>query len=558
MPEKALDEYGRLEYTDAHDDHFGTGNHHNVHLKTLLLHIAKNLDTMFDNGNAGKRVEFKKEGRGAELWSVFRNRTFKELTGFDYRCINKYKTEITKNNGYLLPAGYEKKRGRPKLQLQLMDPGLEQWLKEQARQANKGGFLTAKRLIDKYQRTETATMQGPVQPGQQRPQFKVSEKVFRRALHALHFRYTVRRYKRLEARESARILAHLDRVLKWFKENTHYVWSDIAGKAVWKFIPPVGFMDESYMQAGEYRSRSWTNIDTRTREQLKKSCRLVLLHTIFSHRNDKLPCKYWSAEWKKAHSNYDYFGRCNSDTMRDYFQKIFAALLPANPVGDEQPNVVFCDNASMHKRIRDELRGTPEEIIDWITDNNDEIDQALQDTIEAMHASAPGHSPERKDLLNALQNGGVEIFELNVLAKDYNTRIMWLPPYYSELNPIELLWCEIKRYYRDCTDTNQSWEVRMKEAVDSITPAFIESCFDRSIRWALRKYNERFPPAPADAPPAPALAPAPAAAEELDLGDEEEADEGDEALFDELFQEEMHEQLEVEEAEAADEEMYDV
>ena len=553
MPEKGLDAQGRLEYTDAHADHFGSGNHHTVHLKTLLLHIATNLDTMFDHGREGKRLEFKKEGRGSELWSEFRNRVFKDLTGFNYRLVHDYRDEIKKNNGCLLPPGFHKKRGRPQLQLQLMDPSLGQWLADQARQASKGGFLTAKQLIKDYKKTAPATKQGPVQPGQQRPQFKISEKVFRRALHALHFRYTVRRYKRREARESPRILAHLDRVLKWFKEHTHYVWSDIAGKWVWKFTSPVGFMDESYMQAGEYRSRSWTNLDNRTREQLKKSCRLVLLHTIFSHRNDKLPCKYWSSEWKKEHPNYDYFGRCNAETMKDYFQKIFMAFDP-HPEGVTQPNIVFCDNASMHKRIRNELRGAPEDIIDWVTDNHDEIDQGLQNTIEAMHASAPGHSPARKDLLKTLSDGGVDLFELSVMAKVFNSRIMWLPPYYSELNPIELLWCEIKRYYRDCTDTTKTWEDRMAQAVGSITPAFIESCFDRSIRWALRKHDERFPP---DAPPAPAPAAAPAA-EELDLGDEEEADASEEELFDELFQEEMNEHFELDEAEAADEEMYDV
>ena len=38
----------------------------------------------------------------------------------------------------------------------------------------------------------------------------------------------------------------------------------------------------------------------------------------------------------------------------------------------------------------------------------------------------------------------------------------------------------------------------MKQAVDSITPAFVESCFDRCIRWARRKYSERIAPLPAE------------------------------------------------------------
>ena len=38
----------------------------------------------------------------------------------------------------------------------------------------------------------------------------------------------------------------------------------------------------------------------------------------------------------------------------------------------------------------------------------------------------------------------------------------------------------------------------MRQAVDSITPAFVDSCFDRCIRWARRKYSERIAPLPAE------------------------------------------------------------
>ena len=41
----------------------------------------------------------------------------------------------------------------------------------------------------------------------------------------------------------------------------------------------------------------------------------------------------------------------------------------------------------------------------------------------------------------------------------------------------------------------------MREAVESITPQFVESCFDRCIRWARRKYSERIAPLPAEPAP---------------------------------------------------------
>ena len=535
MPGKAITADGRLEYTDVHADHFGHGLHHTVHIKTLLLHVANGLDTLFDKGNK-KRVQFNDQ---AENWSDFRNRIYQELTGFDYRRVNDYKNEIKEHQGYLLPPEYHKKRGPEKIKLEVENPGLEKWLEDEARKANKGRYLTVQKLLHAYK--QDLPLLGPVRPNQQQQQLQriISEKVFRRALHALNFRYTERRFKRLEARESPRILADLDRVLKWWKANTHRVWSDIAGKHVWKFIRWVSFMDESYMRAGEYRSRSWTNANTRTRSIMNKDSRLVLLHSIFSHRNDKLPCKYWCAEWKKKRQagfpGGQYFGKCDAAVMTEYFKEIFLAF-GAHPDGVDQKeeNIVWCDNASMHKRIREEMR-TAEDIIDWVSEEPT-IDESVQNVIEALVQSAPGPLPERANLLKALRDNGIETFELAATAKVYNARVMYLPAYYSELNPIELVWCEIKRYYRDDTNPEDPWEVRLQAACDSITPSFIECCFDRSIRWALRKYDERFPAAEAAEPPAAPPAPA---EDELDLGDEPEEDPEDEELFEELWQAEM-------------------
>ena len=43
----------------------------------------------------------------------------------------------------------------------------------------------------------------------------------------------------------------------------------------------------------------------------------------------------------------------------------------------------------------------------------------------------------------------------------------------------------------------------MRLAVASITPQFIESCFDRAIKWARKKYVERIGPLEGGEPPLP-------------------------------------------------------
>ena len=138
------------------------------------------------------------------------------------------------------------------------------------------------------------------------------------------------------------------------------------------------------MQEGEYKSFSWTNANTRLRDCLKRSRRLTLLHTIYSDKpnNQRLPMgkTVWCSEWKKRHAGYDYYGKCNGDVMLDYIEKVCMAFGPAR-AGDDEPNIIILDNAKMHKKIRAELRGEPEDIIDWVTNNNDiapDLHQAVE------------------------------------------------------------------------------------------------------------------------------------------------------------------------------------
>lgn len=44
--------------------------------------------------------------------------------------------------------------------------------------------------------------------------------------------------------------------------------------------------------------------------------------------------------------------------------------------------------------------------------------------------------------------------KLELLAKNYNARIIWCPKYHCELNPIEGFWCYLKSYVRRNNDQN--------------------------------------------------------------------------------------------------------
>ena len=476
------DEDGTLEYGHAHGDIFGRGVHIDVYTKALLKHIAHNFDEMF---NQSKRLVWtppNANGTG-EQWFAFRNRTFKQLTGFEYARVTEINQELEGNNQRLQPP---KDRGPKPRDLVKEYPSLPGWFEDKAREANKGSYLTVPILMEAFKKEYA--LAGPTIDGRA-IENKVSKVAMTAALHACVFSYGPRKLKRNTARASAKVLAELDKVLIYYVENTHLIWSDISGKWIFAFIEPHGVTDESYKQSSDYRIDSWHNENTSTRDQLGKNQRLTLLHSIFSGCSVTMQCEYWGTLWKKKHGNVpsDFFGKCNGNTIEAYYEKVFKAFPPK--VEGRPPNVLLADNARMHKRLRTELRGSAEDVLDWVTDS----DEVPDDTTKALYALAEKSTtwPTRAELVRILHADGVCIYETEKLARDNGARILWLPPYYSELSPVELYWCEVKRYYDSKTNTDLPWEERMRLAVESIQPAFVEGCWDRCIRWARQKYSER-------------------------------------------------------------------
>ena len=163
--------------------------YHDPHLKCLLKQIAYNLDQLFENSN---RIEWKPkqpDGRG-EYWSVFRDRLYHDLTGFSYTRVKEINKELKDNDNRLQPA---KDRGPPPRDLHNEVPGLRAWFEEQAEKANKGGYLTVKKL------QATFRIEYPLHAQNYQP---VGREVMRNALLNAEFQYGGRTLKRLEAERS--------------------------------------------------------------------------------------------------------------------------------------------------------------------------------------------------------------------------------------------------------------------------------------------------------------------------------------------------------------------
>ena len=532
---------GYLFYSDDHLELFGPGWEHTVYTKAMLIHFEKGLRKFWTNDDGSYKVRVQRPSEG-KFEDFFREH-FKEITGFQATQAQSFASQVknVEPKGCLKPRG---NKGPEKKKLEEKYKELPNWMEEQVKMASHGSYLTIQRLMEKFKKDFIDTCDGAAGVGP--AEAMVGKETFRRALHDMNFEYAKRRVKRLEARESEPVLKQLDEMLEFIVDNHLYGPSKYQpGKMVYSYQPNIraGAGDESFQNSGEYRDDSWINEKYKMKNFLKRNARLVMAHSIFSGKNKTDDNEWivepaiWSTEWKKKREGFKFWGKTNAENLETIYGEAAFALANGAPEGSR--NILFLDNCSAHKRIRDELRGTNEDIIDWINSSN-EVDTETRQVVLALTTSAAqkGMEVKKQELYQALTSKGIPIHALAALAKKYNgVEIKYLPPYYSELNPIELLWAEVKRVYRDKTNPEDPWEKRMKEAWASITPVFIESCFDRSIRWALKKHKERHDAKKKAAAPA---------AEPAAPDAEDEAEAADDHEFDELLAEEAIADLEVE------------
>ena len=93
-------------------------------------------------------------------------------------------------------------------------------------------------------------------------------------------------------------------------------------------------------------------------------------------------------------------------------------------------------------------------------------------------------------MLKAYIRANIDDFtELALHLRQNGRTLRYLPKYYPECNPIELVWAYIKQEYKK-TDSKLPWRQRLDLAHEGVTEDQIEKCFDKSIRYCLDRLME--------------------------------------------------------------------
>nr|XP_042912462.1 uncharacterized protein LOC122272631 [Parasteatoda tepidariorum] len=187
------------------------------------------------------------------------------------------------------------------------------------------------------------------------------------------------------------------------------------------------YLDETWLDSNLYFNKCWT--DEKVGIIIKDSAgyRLIVVHA--GSESGFIPNA--GLIFRAGSASGDYHGQMNFENFEKW---IIERLLPNIP-----PNsVIVMDNAAYHTKVLNPVptkSSTKDKMCVWL---------------------------EKKQIIHNKKMRKVELFELitanaptekqyciDELLKEQGHDVLRLPPYHCDLNPIELIWADIKRYVRE-------------------------------------------------------------------------------------------------------------
>jgi transposase len=168
----------------------------------------------------------------------------------------------------------------------------------------------------------------------------------------------------------------------------------------------------------------------------------------------------------------DYHDEMNSEKFEAWFTKILS-LIPQN-------SVVVLDNAPYHSRVLEK----------WPTSawRKEQIKEFLE--IKQIPFENNLLKCELLDLAS-LHKPVQPLYTVEELAAAHNVKILRTPPYHCELNPIEMIWAQVKGYVAANNKTFKLEDVRLllEKGIQNVTPERWEKCVQHVIKEEDKMWN---------------------------------------------------------------------
>ncbi|KAF6201575.1 hypothetical protein GE061_003967 [Apolygus lucorum] len=182
------------------------------------------------------------------------------------------------------------------------------------------------------------------------------------------------------------------------------------------------YLDETYVQASHGVSTCWqSNEELGALQQIGKGDRLIIVHG----GGEKGFVPNALLIFKASSRCGDYHSSMNFENFSKWLTQKFLPNLPAD-------SVVAMDNAKYHcvqTNKRPNSSTLKADVVSWLRRNNVQFNEQFT----------------KAELLLLVKNSSVgQTFKVDEIIRDAGHHTLHLPPYHPDLNPIELVWGDIK------------------------------------------------------------------------------------------------------------------
>ncbi|XP_050295356.1 uncharacterized protein LOC126735393 [Anthonomus grandis grandis] len=295
---------------------------------------------------------------------------------------------------------------------------------------------------------------------------KISLGVLKRTLRGLNFRYLKRNRKSF--------LIEKDDIVLWRRKFLKQIRDHrLKGNKIY-------YTDETWLNEGHTRSKVWQDLNVTSSRQafldglstgLKcpsgKGRRLIITH--IGSNSGFLDGGLNVFESKKSG---DYHQDMNSDVFEKWFSSVLRLVEPGS--------VIVIDNAPYHSRRVEKLPTSAwqkADIIDWIKSKDIQFDENLLKV-------------QLLDIVRVHKDRYIK-YVVDEMAHKCGVTLLRLPPYHCELNPIELIWAQIKGEVARKNTTFKLNDVKLllSEAINGVTADDWKKCIGHVIKEEQKMWD---------------------------------------------------------------------
>lgn len=222
------------------------------------------------------------------------------------------------------------------------------------------------------------------------------------------------------------------------------------------------YLDETWINANHTPSKCWVDEDGKggIATPLGKGQRLIIVHA--GNCDGFVP----DAELNFISKNTgDYHNEMNGKHFEEWIDTKVFPNIPEN-------SVVIMDNASYHSVQIEKIpnmSNVKSEMQNWLKNNN--ISYSSTATKKELDHLIKLHKPPSPK------------YKIDELAKKYGHEIIRLPPYHPDLNPIELIWSQVKN---KVATNNKDFKIKsVQKLFEETLPTITETDWQNAIKHVI-------------------------------------------------------------------------